>query len=645
MQELFLNVMNMSITASYVILAVLFFRMLLKRAPKKYAYLLWAVAFFRLISPVSFTSVISIFSVAPFDMSVALKDSGNRLSYIPTNIGYMEKPSVTVGIPAMNSYISGSLPKATPYASINPMQVWIFLGTIIWCLGMAGIFTYSLIEYVRIKHQMSTAIHIKSNVYASDQIPSPFILGIIHPKIYIPFGLNRREKTYILRHEIYHLKRKDHIIKLAGFLVLIIHWFNPLVWAAYVCMAKDMEMSCDEKVLSKDQSITKQYSLSLLSFATGKNRYLASPLSFGERGIKERVKNVLKIRKYSTGTILFVLTLCCTVIIACAANPINREIVKGKELYGAYAFEKQIYMNPLSSFLYYGVKEYYTFGKDSFTLINANDKQELGVSYEKAEVNEEEFNSSFILNMVITDISPYKTRYQYTLTNNDSNSFYRIYIMDDEVWLAKMHKDMKLEKDYIWSIVKIVKLNTVIPEGVVISGIKEGTEEFEEIFSRNKSTLFEGDSCYNITSEYIRNNSDYKIFKYDKSGASFLLYENCIYPLGEWFGALGVTSTELADTNGDGREELYFTNSWGSGLHRSQAGYFDPALKEVIIFDYSYENEELIVAKNDEGRLSLYGAVTGKITDFSHFNLIGTAFVTDIVYANGKISLDFQVRE
>lgn len=494
---------------------------------------------------------------------------------------------------------------------------------------------------------MSTAVRMKANVFASDKIYAPFILGLLIPRIYIPFGLNRRERAYILRHEFYHIKRKDHLVKVISFLVLTLHWFNPLVWVAYYSMTKDMEMSCDEKVLAKNVNILKQYSLSLLSFATGKKLLLASPLSFGEGGIRERVKNVLKFRKYPKGVSLFVVALCATIIVACAANPKINVVPKDvKDLYGSYAIEKPIYMNPLSSFTYIGVKNFYNISENSLIIVDQEKIEELSVTYEKSEVKEEEFNSSFLIDYGIPDISTYKIRNQYTLIDINGYSFHRIYEMDDEIWLAKINLDRKQDnKEMIWSIIKLTKINVEIPEKVTISGTDEGTEEFEAIFGDNKSTLSEGDICYNITPENIKNNSGYKIFKYSKSCASFFLYEGNVYPLGMWFGGIGLTSVELADVNGDGLEELYFTNSWGSGLHRSQAGYFDPATKEAVIFEYSYLNEELILGKNNEGRISLYAATLGELTDFAHFTLKGKAFVSDIVYVNDKIALDLQVRE
>ncbi len=251
METLFLKVVNMSITAAYIIPAVILVRFLLRRAPKKYSYLLWSVVLFRLICPVSFSAIFSIFQRKPFDMTTAQRSGGAALNFIPADIGYMEAPSVTVGIPTMNSIISESLPATAPYASFNPLQIWILLGTSLWCTGFAVLLVCSIISYVRLKRSMATAVRLDGNVFESDKIRSPFILGLVNPRIYIPFGLEEREQSYILRHERYHLKRMDHLIKPISFCILALHWFNPLAWLAFLLMTKDMEMSCDEKVLTE----------------------------------------------------------------------------------------------------------------------------------------------------------------------------------------------------------------------------------------------------------------------------------------------------------------------------------------------------------------------------------------------------------
>lgn len=171
-----------------------------------------------------------------------------------------------------------------------------------------------------------------------------------------------------------------------------------------------------------------------------------------------------------------------------------------------------------------------------------------------------------------------------------------------------------------------------------ISGTQDGVADFITLLQNFKSGS-DTDTCYNITPDYIRDNSGYSVFKYDASCASFLLYEGKVYPLGEWFGGLGVTNMTLADLNGDQKPELYFTYSWGSGLHRSHVAYFDPVGKKVVTLDYTHLNKDMLITENEAGGLSLYEAAINRMESFVNFTMERTDYITDIVYKNGQISL------
>ncbi len=655
MEALFLKMVNMSITASYVILALLLIRLLLKKAPKKYSYLLWSAALFRLICPVSFSAVFSIFQMKPFNMSAAQSGGGPALSYVPADIVYMETPSVTVGIPYMNSVISESLPAATPYASVNPMQIWIFLGTILWCAGIVLLFSYNFITYARLKHRMATAIRLEDNVYESDKIRSPFILGFFRPRIFIPFGLGKQEREYILRHERHHLKRKDHWIKLLGLCVLTLHWFNPLVWIAYGLMIKDMEMSCDEKVLAEtDGNIAHEYSMSLLSFAANRKFPAVSPLAFGEAGVKERVKNVLRAKPASKQIIAFAVVLCTAAIAACAANPIQSgktpgDTDEGQNIYGGYVFDEQIYMNPLSSFRAFGeYKQYYMLSEYSLVIIEENgDRREIPMTYEETEMDEQTFENLFMMGGIEgqVDISSYEKRCRLMKDSRPSPE-YHIYRMDDEIWLANLRNG----GGYFWSIYKIGRYDEEIPVKITIYGTDTGVEHFLSLSALQ--TLKEGlnlpsgsrymdGTCYNITPKFISQNFQYQIFKYEHSRASFLLYEDEVYPLGFGIGNFGITSMELADINGDGMPELYFAFSFGSGMHRAQSGYFDPAAKQTTHFEYVHlKSDDLMFARNNDGGLSLYRAAVNSLLGATTFEVKKYTRLFDVVYRDDEIALD-----
>ena len=320
MENLFLQILNMSLTGSYVILAILLARLLLKKAPKKYSYYLWAVAAFRLICPVSFEAVFSLFK--PLDIPV----QNNAMAYVSPAIRYEAQPTVNMGIPAVSHSVSQSLPAATPMNSVNPIQIWIALGTALWCVGILAILIYGIISYVKLKKQLSTSVLLKDNVWQSETVRSPFILGFVKPKIYVPYDLDEASLRYVLTHERYHLRQGDHLVKPIAWLILTVHWFNPLVWLAFHLMGKDMEMRCDEQVLAGEGNIEKSYSMTLLSFAANRRFPAPSPLAFGESGVKTRIKNALRWKQPKVWMTGLAVVLCVAVMAACAANPVKPKI-------------------------------------------------------------------------------------------------------------------------------------------------------------------------------------------------------------------------------------------------------------------------------------------------------------------------------
>ncbi|RYD02592.1 hypothetical protein N752_25010 [Desulforamulus aquiferis] len=242
MEDMFISVLNMSLTASYVIVAIMLARLFLKRAPKIVSYALWAVAGFRLVFPFSFESV---FSLIPF-----------KSAPIPPPI-----PPVDSGISMVDNAVSQVLPAATPAASLNPLQVWLTVGSYLWLVGIAVMLIYSVVSIILLKRRLNSSILIEDNIYEADNLKTPFVLGLFRPKIYIPAGLSEEEKRYIILHEQTHIRRHDHVVKFLSYFILCLHWFNPLAWAAFLLMSADMEMSCDERVLKElGGDIKKEYS-------------------------------------------------------------------------------------------------------------------------------------------------------------------------------------------------------------------------------------------------------------------------------------------------------------------------------------------------------------------------------------------------
>ncbi len=310
MSELFITVLNMSLTANYVIIFVILIRLALKKAPKVISYALWGVVAFRLSIPFSFEST---FSLMPRNTNIVP---------VPHNIIYQQNPQINTGILSVDTIVNGVLPAPTLGASVNPMQIYIELGSYLWIIGIIALLIYSLASIFLLKKQLKNARLMEHNIYKADNLKTPFVLGIISPKIYLPVGLIKEEWQYIHLHEQTHIQRKDHIIKIIAFLIVIVHWFNPLVWIAFTLMSIDMELSCDERVLKKmNVDIKKSYANSLLSLATGRHILNGSPLAFGEGNVKLRIRNVLNYRKPRLWIVDISIIVVIAVGIGLLANP------------------------------------------------------------------------------------------------------------------------------------------------------------------------------------------------------------------------------------------------------------------------------------------------------------------------------------
>ena len=328
MHRLFPIVCNMSLTASVVILAVLAVRRLLRRAPKVFSYALWAVVLFRLLCPVSVTSAVSLLGAlgAPAQERTAVT---SVVEYVPADIVRNMAPTVTPlpqePFPAEpGENIVSTAPSVTQPAAApaSPLSGPVAVLTLTWLTGMALLLLYSVISLLRLRRRLVGAVRLEDNIYLADYIPSPFVMGLFRPKIYLPSTLTETERGYILRHEQYHLRRRDHVVKLLSFLALCVHWFNPLVWAAFILAGKDMEMSCDEAVVRElGEDIRADYSASLLSLATGRRIVAGMPLAFGEGDTGSRIRNLLNWKRPQPWIIAVCAVVCVGLIALCAANP------------------------------------------------------------------------------------------------------------------------------------------------------------------------------------------------------------------------------------------------------------------------------------------------------------------------------------
>ncbi|MGN0493033.1 MAG: M56 family metallopeptidase [Acutalibacteraceae bacterium] len=312
MEALFLKLFNMSVTASWIVLAVIILRPLLKKAPKAVTVFLWGLVGIRLIFPISFESVLS------------LIPSGEIL---PSDILTTKTPAIDSGISyfnqAVNPVINNSLAPVVG-DSVNPMQVVAFIAAVIWIIGIAAMLIYAVISYIRIYRKVREGVRQEGNIYICDRISAPFILGVFRPKIYLPSAIDRQDAEYVIAHERAHLKRRDHLIKPFGFLLLTVYWFNPVIWIAYILLCRDIELACDERVIKQlGEQAKKPYSSALINCSMPRRSVAACPLAFGEVGVKSRIKSVLNYKKPAFWIIAAALALCVILPVAFLTNPIS----------------------------------------------------------------------------------------------------------------------------------------------------------------------------------------------------------------------------------------------------------------------------------------------------------------------------------
>lgn len=316
MNQFFLKVVNSGISASWLIPVVLILRFLLKKAPKWINVLLWGIVAVRLICPISFESRVSLVPSA---------------ETIPLNIDMKTEPTINSGIDSINNVINPVLSEnftPQPATTVNPLQIWILLASVVWLIGMTIMLLYATISYLRLRRRVATAVLYRDNIYQSENVATPFVLGIIRPRIYLPFHAEGERLEYVVAHEQAHISRKDHWWKPLGFLLLTIYWFNPLIWLAYVLLCRDIELACDEKVIRKLDHVQRaDYTQALVACSVNRRMIAACPLAFGEVGVKERVKSVMNYKRPAFWIILLSVVVCLVVGICFLTNPSSEEAI------------------------------------------------------------------------------------------------------------------------------------------------------------------------------------------------------------------------------------------------------------------------------------------------------------------------------
>lgn len=312
---------NMSLTASVAIVLVILLRLLLKKAPKVISYAMWGVVLFRLLCPMSIGSNFSVYNL--FDAPA--QESGTITSvieYVPSNIVHTEYPSVALPVPGISDVINEALPQGQEQLVADPLEAPMSIATYVWMIGVLVMVIYSIVSYIRLRRKLSVVVPLRDNIFIADDIKSPFVVGLFRPKIYLPCNLGDKEQEYIILHEQHHIKRLDHVMKALAFLALAIHWFNPLVWVAFILASKDMEMSCDEAVIRKiGGNVRADYSASLLTLATGRRIIAGTPLAFGEGDTKGRINNLSKWKKPAVWVVLVAVVACVVLAVCLLTNP------------------------------------------------------------------------------------------------------------------------------------------------------------------------------------------------------------------------------------------------------------------------------------------------------------------------------------
>ena len=301
----------MSITASYLVLAVVIARALLKKAPKWITCLLWAMVGFRLICPFTIESVLSL--IPGTQTITANETSVIRPFTVQSGIAGID---TSVNEFLGDKYAEGVTVPTNTFADVTTVL------SVIWLVGLICMLIYGFISYIRLRKRVGVSLLFKDNIYYCDNIDTPFILGFFKPKIYVPSGISEEQTGYITLHEKAHLKRKDHLWKPLGFLLLSVYWFNPVMWVAYILLCRDIESACDEKVIKNmDNSEKKNYSETLVSCSVQRRMVMACPLAFGEVGVKQRIKSVLNYKKPAFWIIILAFVLFTVVAVCFLTNP------------------------------------------------------------------------------------------------------------------------------------------------------------------------------------------------------------------------------------------------------------------------------------------------------------------------------------
>lgn len=312
MVNTFIELCNRSIQAGYLILVIIFLRLVWKRVPKLMYRFLWCLVGLRLALPFTLETALSLIP---------------KKTVIEPEILYAKIPSVDSGIPTVNQVVNPMMSESfTPAvgASVNPLQVVMTIGAWIWLVGLVALLLYSVISYIRLHYRVQDAVLFKENIFQSEKVDSPFVFGFLKPRIYLPYSLEEENMAYVIAHEKMHIKNRDHLLKPIAFILLSVYWFNPIVWLAYYLFCKDLELVCDEWVIwNLETADKKAYAKALVMCSTERKFGSISPLAFGENAVKERIKNVLRYKNPSCWAFVGICVVVLIAVVCFMTNPVE----------------------------------------------------------------------------------------------------------------------------------------------------------------------------------------------------------------------------------------------------------------------------------------------------------------------------------
>lgn len=600
LETLFKTVLDMSITASYVIALVVLLRMLLKKAPKNFSYMLWIIVLFRLLCPMEIESPISVVPQALTQGEVT-REIQAQWQEITTEEEKREQSTETIS----NQPVAIEAGKETQQMILGSSEIFKNMPSIIWILGIVALGVYNLISLWQVRRSLQGAVKLKENIYESDYIKTPFTIGFLNPRIYLPSFLQEEERTYIVMHEQYHIWRKDHIIKAVAYLTLCVYWFNPLVWLAFILAGKDMEMSCDEAVMKKmPNDIRAEYATSLLKLAAGKAYVSAismTPIGFGEHSVKSRIKHVMNYRKPVVWMSAIAVVLCFVCGMGLMTSPKSNktgldEIVGNTYGINAVSYDDMRYSST------YDVEKKISLSTDYILRVYENGEWKYIGEIQPANLSRENFDELFSESNSWVEPTTAKKVRQNSLEAwnvcSDGQVYYILKQKNGNIYLAQGYKTEDQEKTirWMWTISEVE--NEQIEKQII--KIDEAVINEEMVTQKYAATLSYADEHIAIFHGY------YGLYVYDMQQEQILR-------------SIDLQKLGMYDAEGNCKADIW-ANEKGNLIYIQKEGS-----RELFLYDI--EQNQMTLEKD---------SVQSKVDVFEHLRLLSECVGPDYTTARSE---------